>query len=210
MRAARTRARGCVAVLMRPTGFRAALRARVLQTQPAHAARPESREPPWSPAAALPRPHGHGRDDHGQFGLDRVMSPRHPRQEGGKAQAELRDQQREHQNRRAPHGFDPASIRDRARTAVQASTNGDDHGIDHVRPPAHAVMAEHRSQNQLHIQHEDRKQGQREQTGAPRVEFHSRDFFDPAASGEESDRDGNAEESLRHRGVRRGNCRRLK
>ena len=41
------------------------------------------------------------------------------------------------------------------------------------------MMAEHRAQNQLDIQHENREQRQGEQAGPPLVEFDPRLFLDP-------------------------------
>ena len=70
---------------------------------------------------------------------------------------------------------------DNARTAVQDNTIATASGIDHVRPPAQPVMAKQRAQNELHIQHEDREQGQGEKTRTLFIEFHSRNFFHPPA-----------------------------
>ncbi len=76
--------------------------------------------------------------------------------------------------------------------------------VDDVRPPAHAVMAEHGAENQLHIEHKNRKQSQSEKSGAALVEFRARLLFNPAAAGEDRNRNGDAEEGLRHGGVRAG------
>ena len=80
--------------------------------------------------------------------------------------------------------------------------------IQHVRPPAQAVMAKHRAQNQLNIQHEDREQSQGKQAGTALVEFDPRNFFHPILPGEQGDQDDHAEKRLRQRGVRGGDRRR--
>src|ERR1700722_1286688 len=85
-----------------------------------------------------------------------------------------------------------------------------DRGIRHVRPPAHAVMAKHPAQDELHVEYEDGEQSEREQAGMARIELDARLFLHPLASSEKCDGDRDAEKCLRHRGVRRGNCRRLK
>ncbi len=66
------------------------------------------------------------------------------------------------------------------------------------------MVAEHGAEDQLHIEHKNREQGQSEKSGAALVEFGARLLFDPAAAGEDGDRDGDAEEGLRHGGVRAG------
>ena len=46
---------------------------------------------------------------------------------------------------------------DKARIDRPRQHNGHNPSIHYVRPPTQAVMAKHRAQNQLHIQHENRK-----------------------------------------------------
>ncbi len=66
------------------------------------------------------------------------------------------------------------------------------------------MVAEHGAEDQLYIKHKNREQSQSEQSGAALVEFGARLLFDPAAAGEDGDRDGDAEKGLRHGGVRAG------
>ncbi len=74
-----------------------------------------------------------------------------------------------------------------ARTAVQERTMATTAGVDDVRPPTQAVMAKHGAQDQLHVEHENRENGQREKRGAALVEFGAGMHFHPATSGEDGD-----------------------
>ena len=112
----------------------------------------------------------HGRDHHGQLRLHGISSPGHARQERGEAQAQLRDDQRQHENRRTPDRVNSRINRQRA-DCRPCQHERHDHRMYHVRPPTQSVVPEHRSQNQLHVQHEDRKQRQCEQAGPALVEL---------------------------------------
>ena len=70
------------------------------------------------------------------------------------------------------------------------------------------MVAKHGAQNQLHVEHKDREQGQREQRGTALVEFGARLLLNPALAGEHRDGDGDAEKCLSQGRVRAGNCRR--
>src|SRR5690348_17417240 len=80
--------------------------------------------------------------------------------------------------------------------------------MNDVWPPAHTVMTEHGSKNELHIENEDRKECQGEQAGAALVEFDARLFLDPFLAGKYSHRYSDAEESLGQGGVSRRDWRR--
>src|SRR5579864_2243637 len=64
-------------------------------------------------------------------------------------------------------------------------------------------MAEHRAQDQLHVKNRNRKAGQGHQAWAPCVLHGVWLMLDPVLSGEQSNHDGNAEEGLGDRRVRR-------
>src|SRR5947209_9330536 len=78
-------------------------------------------------------------------------------------------------------------------------------GVQNVWPPTHPMMTEHATQNELHVEHEDGKQTQRDQAGAARVEIGVRLFLNPAAAGKHRDGDRDTEERLCDRGVRSRN-----
>ena len=138
----------------------------------------------------------HGRDHHGKFRLHRISSPGHAGQKRGEAEAQLCDHQRQHQDRRAADGLDLRIDRQGADCRPRQHER-DNYGMDHVRPPTQPVVTEHRPQDQLNVEHENRKQRQGEQAGTPLVEFDSRLLFNPFLAGEERHGHGDAEKCLR-------------
>src|ERR1700691_4551689 len=82
--------------------------------------------------------------------------------------------------------------------------DGDNSGVENMRPPTQAVMAKHGSQDQLDVEHKNRKQSQREKSGTALIRLGARLLFHPLAPGEYGDRDGYAEKGLSHGSVRAG------
>ncbi len=143
-----------------------------------------------------------GRYDHGQLGLNRIASPGDAGQECGKTKTKLRDYQRDHEDCRSANGFDLRIGRQRPDSSP-SQYERNNNGMHNMRPPAHAVMAEHGSKKELDIKDEDRQQRQGEEAGAALIEFDARLLLNPFLASEYSHRDGKAEECLCQRGVGR-------
>jgi hypothetical protein len=71
-------------------------------------------------------------------------------------------------------------------------------------------MAEHGSENELHVKNKDRQPSEGHERRAAGIKLDFGDFFDPFASGENGDGDGEAEKCLGERGVGGGDGRRQK
>lgn len=84
----------------------------------------------------------HGCDYHRQLGLGGILSPHDARDERQEPEAELRDHEREHEDGGAFDGFDLAVNRDGANRSP-GEDDGDDTGMDDVRPPTQPVVAKH-------------------------------------------------------------------
>ena len=137
------------------------------------------------------------------------MSPGYPRKKRKEPKAELSDEESEEHNCRFLDSFDLGIDRNGAdRGPGQHKGNND--GIGRVRPPAHAMVAEHSAEDELDIKNKDRKQGQGKETGAATIKLNSRGFFHPSLSSEYSDDHGNRKEGLRDGGVCSRNRRGLK
>src|SRR5579859_2508681 len=98
-----------------------------------------------------------GRNYHRKFWLDGVVPPGHAGQKCCEAQAQLRDQEREHENRGTADRFDMGIDRESANCGP-GQHEGDHDRVQQVWPPAQAMVAEHGSQNELDIKDEDREQ----------------------------------------------------
>src|SRR5579862_1776499 len=150
---------------------------------------------------------GHGGNDHRELRLSRLASPGNAGEEGSEPETQLGEEQREHQNRGTSDGLDLRIDAERAHRRP-GKNERDDNRVQNVRSPTEAVVAEHGAEDQLYVQHENREQAKREQGGFFLIEFGARLLLDPFLSGENSDRDGDAEKCLRQGGVCRRDGRR--
>ncbi len=87
------------------------------------------------------------------------MPPGHAGQKRDETQAQLSDHQREHSYSRPPHRVN-AGISRQGADRGPGQHDGHGCGIQHVRPPAQAMMAKHRAQNQLDVENKNREQSQ--------------------------------------------------
>src|ERR1700674_2036459 len=96
----------------------------------------------------------YGRDHHRQLGLRGVSPPHDAGDEGEKAEAELRDHQAEHSDCRTADGVHFRVNGDGA-NGSPGEDDGDDGCVNDVGPPTQTVVAEHSSENKLHIEHKN-------------------------------------------------------
>src|SRR5262249_18965888 len=114
------------------------------------------------------------------------MSPSYPRKKCKESKPELSVEESQENNCRFLETFDLGIDRNGAdRGPAQHKGNND--GIGRVRPPAHAMVAEHSAEDELDIKNKDRKQGQGKETGAATIKLNSRGFFHPPLSSEYCD-----------------------
>ena len=93
--------------------------------------------------------------------------------------------------------------------AVQVNTTATIGRVHNVRPPTHAMMTEHSSQDELNIKYEDRQQGQSEEAWAAGCRPPREELLQPILSREKGDSDCDTEKCLRNSRVSGRDCRRL-
>src|SRR5579863_1106398 len=144
----------------------------------------------------------HGRDDHRQLRLNRVAAPGYASEKCCESQTQLSNDQGEHYDGRTAYCLNLGIDCQRPNRSPSQDKRDDD-SMHHVRPPAKPVVAEHRSQNQLHVEHKNREQAKGKQTGPPLVELHARLFLYPFPAREYSHRHCNTKECLSQCSMRR-------